>query len=513
MGVITNLIRTGMEKKQQDQYNQMQAFTLASKSDDPQLRQWGIQSLVDMGKKTVMDPEQKKHLPVIGHIAQVLGALNPMPKAATAPEGPAPVYSPERAKAERANRAEEETQLALKRSKLMKEQENDLALAQTKAVEKAKLDIDDLVYAKRRGEAKQRLEGIKNLLSPDEYKRILVNIDTDVTLPTAAAPKQTNLELKDGTVIPAWESSRPGTFETLDHRLIDPATIRAVGVAIEPKYSGELKTRMDAQKILNDPKSTPAEVTSAKATIKSLDERARGVTIRNMIGTEQSGAGGTPDIKQGTHEFRVAQDLAYGKLTLQQFRILYAYSRDANKRTAIYAKARELNPNFNPAAFEMGFTLAKNPRVQQQLASMDNVQQAVPDLLRFSDEASRTGVTVLNKAVRKGGYALGGKTYSNLHVASVAFADELSGALGFGNATDMSRQMGFDMTDPDLSPENLRSGIQDVVIPFIERKRNTLLHQMGTYGQPGVNPAAGTESPEPTPAPSGRKPPLSEIFR
>lgn len=194
--------------------------------------------------------------------------------------------------------------------------------------------------------------------------------------------------------------------------------------------------------------------------------------------------------------FKVAQDLAYGKLTMQQFRSLYAYSRDTKGKQSLYATAQSLNPNFNPAAFEMGQTLAKNPKVQQQLASLDNVIQAAPDLLKASQEASRSGIPLVNGIVLKAGINLGGKKYSNFKTAQIAFADELSGALGYGSATDMSREMGFNMTDPNLTPDQFNSSVQDIVIPFVQRKRDTLLHQMGVYGQPGMNPAAGNDGGE-----------------
>lgn len=209
-------------------------------------------------------------------------------------------------------------------------------------------------------------------------------------------------------------------------------------------------------------------------------------------------------INPGTREYRIAQDLAYGKLTMQQFRSLSAYSRDTNKKMDIYDKASELNPNFNPAAFEMGYALAKNPKVQQQLASMDNVKSGMSDLLKFSDQASRSGVTVLNKLIVPGGVAIGDKKYSNFHTAQIAFADELSGALGFGSATDMSRQMGVDMTNPNLSPEAFRSAVEEVVGPFVERKRKSLLDQMGIYGQSGMQPQGGSAAPvTPPPAQGG----------
>lgn len=197
------------------------------------------------------------------------------------------------------------------------------------------------------------------------------------------------------------------------------------------------------------------------------------------------------EIKPDSRQYRLAQDIAYGKLTMAQFRNLYAYGKNTEEKLAIYDLAGRMNHNFNPAQFEMGFTLAKNPKVQQQLASMDNVERGVDDLLKISDAASRTGIPLLNKAVVKGGYMLGGKAYSNLATARTAFADELSGALGFGGATDMQREMGLDLTDPSVSPAVFRDNIQKVVVPFIQRKRNTLLDQMGVYGQEGMNPAAG----------------------
>lgn len=492
MGVITNLIRTGMEKKARDQENQVRAFEMASKSEDPQLRQWGIQSLVDFGQKTVQNPEQKKHLPVLGQIATLMGnlgsAMNPVPKQPKLPHGAAPAFSEDRATQDRQKRAQEETQLALQRDKLLKQQEADIALTRTKAIEMAKLDIDDLVEAKRHDLAKRRLEGIKNLLPPDQYTHILAQIETGVSLPAAGAQKTTTVELKDGSVVPAWESTKPGQFETLDHKPIDPSTIRNIGVPVEPKLTGEIKTRVDAHRIMSDPKATPEERQAAKETLDSLKAKAQGVTIRNVLAGEQAGTIPAPEIKPNTKEYHIAQDIAYGKLTMGQFRGLYSYSRDANKRAAIYDKARELNPDFNAAEFEAGFRLASNPRVRQQLASMDNVQEGVPDLLKFSEEAQRSGIKAVNKVLIKGGIQLGDKRYSNLHTAAIAFADELSGALGYGSATDMSREMGFNMTDPNLSPEAFASGVQEVLVPFLERKRGTLLKQMGPTGK--SNPSA-----------------------
>jgi hypothetical protein len=235
---------------------------------------------------------------------------------------------------------------------------------------------------------------------------------------------------------------------------------------------------------LHDPKITPEKRAQYEAAATDIvNDEMRKVREARAEKNEPP-----PEVKPGSAQYRVAQDLAYGKLTFPQFRTLYAYSRDSNQKVSIYEKAAELNPNFNPAAFEMGYTMAKNPRIQQQLASLDNVSLGVPDLMDASEKASRLGATILNKAVIPGGIALGGKRYSNFRTARIAFADELSGALGYGSATDMSREMGFNMTDESLSPENFASAIKDIVIPFVDRKRRTMLNQMGIYGQPGMQP-------------------------
>ena len=242
--------------------------------------------------------------------------------------------------------------------------------------------------------------------------------------------------------------------------------------------------------------------------VKEQNEKAKAVEVR--VNAEAAKDAPEKPIEPNTGEFRIAQDLAYGKLTFQQFRSLLSTrssgSSDANrKKIAIYDKAGELNPNFNPAQFEMGFKLASNPKVQQQLASLDNVKVGVDDLLKLSDAAERTGATILNKAVIPGGIAIGSHKYSDFKTARTAFADELSGALGYGSATDMSREMGFSMTDQNLSPTAFRSAIQDVIMPFVERKKKTLLNQMGVYGQPGMNPAAGPLTPPSgAPAPAGQ---------
>jgi len=313
----------------------------------------------------------------------------------------------------------------------------------------------------------------------------------------------------------------------LKDALIDIPPIPEIGFAgmkgVPKEAAGPLITQLgEIQKAKNaPPKNTSFEEQTYDDYLKSPEAKKFGpdrlgfdkYKQQQKLDTAAAGraaAANVPEIGGGSKEFKIAQDLAYGKLPFTNFNQMYGRAAaSSGMKTAIYEKAQELNPNFNVAQFEMGYKLASSPKVQQQLASMDNVKQAVPDLLRLSDEASRTGITALNKLIIKGGFELGSKHYANLETARTAFADELSGALGFGSATDMSKAMGLDMTRPDLSPEAFRSQIQDVVLPFIERKRDTLLKQMGVYGQPGMNPAADAAA---APAAGGSRGAMTEAL-
>ena len=233
--------------------------------------------------------------------------------------------------------------------------------------------------------------------------------------------------------------------------------------------------------IAADPKSTPEQKAIAEAKIKKY--AATQQAVRVSVNAANPNLAPPQPVERGSKEYSVARDLASGNLTFSQFTKLFSRSQDANKRLAIYDAAREINSSFNPALFEVGYSFAKSPKVKTQIAALNNVDKGVDDLLKFSDKAGRSGVTILNKAIMPGGVALGNKNYTNFHTAQIAFADELSGALGYGNATDMAKQMGLDMTNPNFSPESFRSAINEVVVPFIARKRSSLTEQMGPYSQ------------------------------
>ncbi len=223
--------------------------------------------------------------------------------------------------------------------------------------------------------------------------------------------------------------------------------------------------------------------------------------------------GGTAFVVQpGSRDERIAKQLSTGGLTFSEFsRLLGARSAQTiDRKLAIYDKAMELNPDFTPASFELGFKFASNPNTQKQIASINNVVSGVPDLLKASDAAKRAGATALNQFVIPGGIAIGSQKYSDFKTAQIAFADELSGALGYGSATDMSREMGFNMTNLNLSPDNFRSAVENVIMPFVARKKASLVGQMGPYGNADLNPGAGGPPTAPAAPKEGDTQPITD---
>ena len=75
MGVITNLIRMKREKEWHDQEMQLKSWQADVSSGDPVLGDWARQKIVDLGVKSAPDPETKKHIPVLGAIAGLLGKV------------------------------------------------------------------------------------------------------------------------------------------------------------------------------------------------------------------------------------------------------------------------------------------------------------------------------------------------------------------------------------------------------------------------------------------------------
>lgn len=284
-----------------------------------------------------------------------------------------------------------------------------------------------------------------------------------------------------GEIIPVWVSKRGQRMETLDHKPIDMSDVRAVGTPVNPKFTGRMAEREQIRRIKEDPNSTPSQKADAEAEEKYMNIQAESAASMAQIRSRQIQSASA--IVPGTDEFTIAQNLAYGDLTFDAFNRMLGY-REAGRKEAVYVKAKMINPYFSQSAFEAGFRFYMRPQTRQQLASLDNVEAALTDMIRFSDDAKRSSLPLMNKFELPAGYMFGNRAIANFNLALVAFSDELAGALGAGANTDMTRRMGKEMSDGNVDPETFRKNLQ-IVAGFLGRKRDSLLGEMGPYGQPG----------------------------
>lgn len=247
-----------------------------------------------------------------------------------------------------------------------------------------------------------------------------------------------------------------------------------------------------------------AEQTAALKKVQLSIEQLRADQLRQQVDEMKDAKG---EIMSGTKEFGIARDLAYGILSYGDFARMYAFQRSGREQMRkIYDKAREINPDFSPSLFEQGARFAGNPQVRRSLAAVANVESGVPSMLAASDAATRSNIKALNQHfIIPAGVQLGNTEYSDLQAAHKAFADELALALGVGTASDLKTKLGLDIADPSLSPEAFRSVMEKQVLPFLERRKQSLKGQMGPYSAsgaqemtPGGSPA-NASSPQPVP--------------
>jgi hypothetical protein len=253
-----------------------------------------------------------------------------------------------------------------------------------------------------------------------------------------------------------------------------------VGSAFQEVYKSGLARFIADNKRQPDPKEKQKLVTDAVRTAGEAGRKPESTTK-------------PADIKQGSREYQIAQDMAYGKLTFPMFRTIFAYSRDAGIKEAIYSKARELNPDFDPSKFEIGYKFASNPKTQNALAAVDNVLPNIDAMVTLSNNWDRTRFPDVNRLLASGEYRLGGKKIANIRQAQKLVGDELGIALGAGGMTDMKLQLGLDVVDPNVAPDVFLDNMARVK-DFLQNRKRSLYGRMGPYGDqqtPQATPDTG----------------------
>ncbi len=196
-------------------------------------------------------------------------------------------------------------------------------------------------------------------------------------------------------------------------------------------------------------------------------------------------------IKSGTPEYKVAQQLAYGELTFPQLRTLYSYSRDINRKLAIYQLAGELNPQFNPAQFEAGYKLFVNPQIRQRVVAIDALSPLIDRIKDIAAQVPRGDVQTFNRLLNGARLQMSGRKIASLDQLSTLLGDEVGMALGVGTGSDMKTRLGLSTINTNLGTPAFNDTM-DQLQTVLSQRKTALLGTMGPYGAAlGGAPAGG----------------------
>jgi len=207
------------------------------------------------------------------------------------------------------------------------------------------------------------------------------------------------------------------------------------------------------------------------------------------------------EIKPGTPEFRIAQDLASGKMTFAQFRTLAAYNRNAALKFGIYDQARQLNPEFDPAQYELGFKMAANPQVRQRIVAINSLNPVIDQIEALANQAGNGDIPAVNKLLLGAKFQLGNRTVTNYRQLQTLLGDEVGNALGIGSGSDLKTKLGLDLVNPNLSPKAFADTMEQLRTVLDQRKQ-ALIGQMGIYG--GAANGTGGPATANTPPPGAK---------
>lgn len=331
--------------------------------------------------------------------------------------------------------------------------------------------------------------------------------------------------VKDGTIAPAHGQAIVGRLMGPDGQP-DPAAVKQI--------IGQMKAASKEQsELANQSLTAQSRALSANTGAQRLEMEAPGLaaqaTLRQQQATgtvpmtpyqqqevalgqgrlavekqrearESATATAAPvQIKPGTPEYRIAQDLANGKMTFSQFRTLAAYNRNAALKFGIYDTARQLNPEFDPAQYELGFKMASNPQIRQRIVAINALAPVIDQAEALAGQVGNTDIPAFNKLLQSAKFNVGNREVTNFRQLQTLLGDEVGNALGVGTGSDLKTRLGLDLVNPNLGPAQFAATMQQLR-SVLDARRAELTRQMGIYGsaaQPAAAPPATAPGPNP----------------
>lgn len=198
--------------------------------------------------------------------------------------------------------------------------------------------------------------------------------------------------------------------------------------------------------------------------------KAAGTPAKVSVGT----VGGNTDSPSSDIKDQDAQAILEGRNTLQNIRLSMGRTNSAaTYMQDLRSLIMKQDPNFDFVASDAGGKSVSTPYVQRATSSINSVLPNIDKVVDLSNQVSRVGVTGVDKLLQSGEVTINNQKVANLHEAQKLIADEIGVALGAGSVSDMKLQLGFDVTDPSVSPEVFASNM-GIVKDFLNKRKEGL---------------------------------------
>lgn len=231
--------------------------------------------------------------------------------------------------------------------------------------------------------------------------------------------------------------------------------------------------------------STPAALKTAKSSL-GVSDSGNQVTPTKSGGDIIAGVK-VPSNISATDVLAVLQ----GRETLQDIRQTVGRSKTGDaKMQGLRDTIFKIDPTFDFVASNAGGKLVSSAYYQRAIGAINSVLPNIDKIVTLSDQVSRVGVKGVDALLQKGAIQIGNEKVTNFHQAQKLIADEIGVALGAGAVSDMKLQLGFDVTDPSVTPEVFASNMK-VIKEFVENRKkglNELRYSSSVTG--GVTPPA-----------------------
>ena len=216
------------------------------------------------------------------------------------------------------------------------------------------------------------------------------------------------------------------------------------------------------------------------------EQRLRDQQLKGQARSEKHQQDETDKIlnaKPGDNEYRDAEDLAFGRMTFTQMKNMYSF-KESYKRQALYDKARDINPEFNPAQFEADYSSFKNNTQRTQMANLNKAENLLDAYQASSDAVKRNDIVALNKIASTYKLGTGDVPINTLQQFQIAMSDDLGRALtGSGAMSDAKLKLAGDLTDILNVSNNVAATKINTLREIIEANKKAIRSNWGVYGQ------------------------------